>query len=382
MASCAKEKNNLVLGRGRLRFDRHINGVPTGERYLGDTSELNATQDVTTLDFFSSDYGVKELEDQMTLQNTRTATFITNNISMANVAMFFGGSVRNDLRSQQTDVKELLNGGNPVGRGLFYQLGVDEDYPQGLGGIQASSFVIMYAAAGVSISLGDGDISTIVGLTVLPTANYELDPQTGEIYIEPDAPDLISPSQLVVQYNRAAQSQVMTISSDDQVRGSLRFISDNPKGTQKNYYWPLVSLTPNGDYALKGDDWQALSFNVAVLRKDCVTPAQVTYEPAVLAAGAPAVTAVANPTNIAADNTATSTITVTVLDAGGAPMANQDLTFSVSGVAGTTLSSVSGITNGSGVATVTVKGPTAGTAVVQALLVSSGQTTTASVVLA
>lgn len=381
MASCVTDSNNLVLGRGRLRFDRHINGIPQGERYLGDTSELNATQDVTTLDFFSSDFGVKEMTDQMALQNTRSGSFITNNISMDNVAAFFGGTVQNEIRSQQTDVKEFLNGGNPVNRGMFYQLGVSEDYPHGLGGVQASSFQIMYAAAGVSISIGDGDISTISGLTTLPTANYELDPTTGEIYIEPDAPDLAAPAQIVVQYNRLAQSQVFTISSDDQVRGSLRFISDNPKGTQKNYYWPLVTLTPNGDYALKGDDWQALSFNFGVLRKDCNTPNQVVYQPAETVSGALTMSVVASPTSIAADNIAISTVTATVVDGTGNPAANQDVTFAISGVVGATISSASAITNASGVASVEVKGPGAGTATIQATLVSTGQTQNVSVTL-
>ena len=36
MATCINEKNNLVLGRGRLFFDRQDNkGNSTGERYLG-----------------------------------------------------------------------------------------------------------------------------------------------------------------------------------------------------------------------------------------------------------------------------------------------------------------------------------------------------------
>jgi len=30
---------------------------------------------------------------------------------------------------------------------------------------------------------------------------------------------------------------------------------------------PYVKLMPNGDFALKGDEWQQLSFNIEVLKK-------------------------------------------------------------------------------------------------------------------
>lgn len=388
MATCVNEKNNLVLGRGRLFFDRQDNkGNPTGERYLGNTPELNATQDVTTLDHFASDYGVKEMDDQMTLQNTRSGSFITDNISIENVSAFFGGFNQTIVNAQQTDVKEALNASKPITRGYFYQLGQTVDDPQGLGNIDAANFELYYAAANASIVIGSGDLSTVSGLTLLPAGNYELEADTGRVYIEPDAPDLVAPAQLFAQYNRKAGSTDMFITSDDTVRGALRFISDNPKGLQMNYYWPLVNLTPNGDYALKGDDWQQLSFNFGVLKKDCNSPSQITYRPTPDAgnagSGATVSTMTLNPTSIAGDNTATSTITVTVLDANGQPANNQQVTLSrgalPAGVSAVTLAQTTLTTNASGVATTTAKATATGAGTVQitATLVSSGNTKTA-----
>ncbi|WP_324271072.1 invasin domain 3-containing protein (plasmid) [Enterobacter hormaechei] len=387
MATCVNEKNNLVLGRGRLFFDRQDSkGNPTGERYLGNTPELNATQDVTTLDHFASDYGVKEMDDQMTLQNTRSGSFITDNISIENVAAFFGGFNQTIVSTQQTDVKEGLNGSKPITRGYFYQLGQSVDEPQGLGNIDPANFELYYAAGNASIVIGSGDLSTVVGLTLLPAGNYELEADTGRVYIEPDAPDLVAPAQIYAQYNRKAGSTDMFITSDDTVRGALRFISDNPKGLQMNYYWPLVNLTPNGDYALKGDDWQQLSFNFGVLKKDCNTPSQITYRPTPDAgnagSGATVSTMTLNPTSIAGDNTATSTVTVTVLDANGQPANNQQVTLArgalPSGVTDVTLAQTTLTTNASGVATTTVKATATGAGTVQitATVVSSGATKT------
>lgn len=387
MATCSNEKNNLVLGRGRLFFDRYDNkGNPTGERYLGNTPELNATQDVTTLDHFSSDYGVKEMDDQMVLQNTRSGSFITDNISMENVAAFYGGNEQTIVNTQESDVKEGLNAENAVTRGRFYQLGQTVDDPQGLGNIDAANFELYYASANAAIVIGSGDLSAVSGLTLLPVGNYELEADTGRVYIEPDAPDLIAPSKLYAQYNRKAGSTDIFVTSDDSVRGALRFISDNPKGLQLNYYWPQVNLTPNGDYALKGDDWQQLSFNFGVLKKDCNTPSQITYRPTPdqgnAGTGATVSTMTLNPTSIAGDNTATSTITVTVLDANGQPANNQQVNLArgalPAGVTAVTLTAQTLTTNASGVATTTVKATAtgAGSVPITATLVSSGDAKT------
>lgn len=388
MATCVNEKNNLVLGRGRLFFDRHdSNGNPTGERYLGNTPELNATQDVTTLDHMAADYGVKEMDDQMTLQNTRSGSFITDNIAIENVAMFFGGYEQTIVSTQQTDVKEALNGGFPIARGRFFQLGQTVDEPQGMGNIDSANFAIYYASANASIVIGSGDLSSVSGLTLLPASNYELEADTGRVYIEPDAPDLAGASKLYVQYNRRAGSMDMFITSDDSVRGALRFISDNPKGLQMNYYWPLVNLTPNGDYALKGDEWQQLSFNFGVLRRDCNTPSQITYRPSPeqgnAGTGATISTLTLNPTSIAGDNTASSTLTVTVLDSQGQPAQNQQVSLQrgalPAGVSALTLAQTTLTTNASGVASTTVKGTATGSGSVQisATVVSSGAQKTA-----
>ena len=388
MATCVSEKNNLVLGRGRLFFDRSdSDGKSTGERYLGNTPELNLTQDVTTLDHTASDYGVKEMDDQMVLQNTRSGSFITDNISIENVSMFFGGNEQTVVNTQQTDVKEVLNGNNPIRRGRFYQLGATVDEPQGMGNIDPANFELYYAAANASVVIGSGDLSAVSGLTLLPAGNYELEADTGRVYIEPDAPDLVASSKLYAQYNRKAGAVDMFITNDDSVRGALRYISDNPKGLQMNYYWPEVNLTPNGDYALKGDDWQQLSFNFAVLRKNCNTPSQITYRPTPqdgnASTGVVLSTLTLNPTSIAGDNTATSTITVTVLDATGQPAQNQQVSLQrgalPSGVSAVTIQSTTLTTNSSGTATTTVKGVATGAGTVQITgqVISSGSTKTA-----
>ena len=40
----------------------------------------------------------------------------------------------------------------------------------------------------------------------------------------------------------------------------------NPKGADCTYFLPYVKLSPNGDYALKGDEWQQIPLSVEVLK--------------------------------------------------------------------------------------------------------------------
>lgn len=279
------DKDDLVVGRGRLYFNRRRNGVYLGERYLGNTTELSLSSSVDKLDHYSSDHGFKNKDKTVNIENSRSGSFTTDIISHDNIALWFGGDRQNTVFSAQNDVVEVVNGGAPVTKGYIYQLGVSDAAPQGQGGIDGTTFTIGYADANTSISAGTGDISTIPGVTVLNDSNYELDADRGRLYIESDAPDITGEVKLVVKYNRKASSGTVIISSDEIIEGSLRFESDNPTGNQKNYFIPLITISADGDYALKGDDWQALGFTFDVLKKDALTAPITIYDNPVIGSG-------------------------------------------------------------------------------------------------
>lgn len=377
--SCRSSNDNLVVGRGRVFLDLRINGIFQGERYIGNTPDFTLSSSVDKLEHYSSDRGFRVKDKSINIENSRSGSLTTDNISFENVALMFGGIDVTRLVSAQTGVKEVVNAGNPVRRARQYQLGVDSDNPQGLGAIDPASFTIGYADANVSISTGSGDISTIPGVTVLPPENYSLDTDSGALWIEDDAPAIVGEVQLVVGYNRLASSQQVVVSGDDVVEGALRFVSDNPTGDQKNYYMPLVSITPDGDYALKGDDWQQLGFTFDVLERDCETKAVIVYSNAKTTASPVRTLSVsASPTSIPADNTTTSTITAKVVDGTGAPVSGLAISFSATGG---TLGTQTGTTNAQGQATTTVKGNAQGTATVVASLEDTGATKSVSVTL-
>ena len=76
---------------------------------------------------------------------------------------------------------------------------------------------------------------------------------------------ILEGDDLDITYDVVAGESLLVIEEGEQVEGSLRFISDNPKGSNKNYFWPYVRIQPTGDFAVKGEQWQVISFNFAVL---------------------------------------------------------------------------------------------------------------------
>lgn len=239
---------NYVVGRGRLYFAVFAPGTRTpahGELYLGNTPALSITTDETTLDHYSSESGLKEKDESVTLQSDMTGSFDTDEINLDNLALFFQGDRMANVTTAATGLSETV----VAKRGRFYQLGAD--LTNGIPGVRNIDNVVVTGP--------EGDVAL--------TDNIEVDLDKGRLYIEPDAPAIADDDELVITYDVLAHSEDLVITRGQQVRGQLRFISDNAVGKNKDYFWPDVKLMPNGDYQLKGDDWQTMSFNFEALRR-------------------------------------------------------------------------------------------------------------------
>jgi hypothetical protein len=149
------------------------------------------------------------------------------------------------------DVEETLTN---VQKGRWYQLGVSAGNPQGINNIGSVSIT--------GIDPEDED------------ANFKVEAATGRIYIHSDAPGINEGDDLELAYGVTASVQEVVIAKGDSIEGELRFIANNAKGKNRDYYWPFVRLTPDGDFDLKGDDWQAITFNFEILKRDEVTERQ------------------------------------------------------------------------------------------------------------
>lgn len=301
---------NYTLGRGKLYFDKFSDTVlktQTGERYFGNTPSFGLTIASTSLDHFDADEGIKTKDDSALLELTRTGAFVTDNIDVKNVALFLLGE--DGVYSQAAATGEeddlLL-----VKQNRYYQLGVTDDAPSGARGIGT---VVVVDTDGDAAIARVNTTAYIVGDTYIPAVanahwykctvagtsagsaptfktdgttfadgtatfkdmglidkvvdtDYTYDADLGRLYVVVDG-GIADDSNITVTFNTLARdrSQVIT-SSSSTVDGALRFVSTNPKGALIDYYFPYVRLAPNGEFQLKGDAWQQLSFNIEVLK--------------------------------------------------------------------------------------------------------------------
>lgn len=84
---------NYVVGRGRLFFGKFFDNTrrARGQAYFGNTPALSLAQAEDTLDHYSSEGGVRVLDASVSLQNDSSGSFQCDNISLANLALWFRG---------------------------------------------------------------------------------------------------------------------------------------------------------------------------------------------------------------------------------------------------------------------------------------------------
>ena len=134
--------------------------------------------------------------------------------------------------------------------GYFYQLGSTDAKPEGLELVE--NVVVVKDPGGT-------DTAMVAG------TDYNVDLTLGRIeVIEGGA--LTDGDVMGVTYDVVAQTQTRVISGSTLITGAMRFISFNGVGDQRNFYMPKVTLRPNGEFALKGEEWQNIAFNVEILK--------------------------------------------------------------------------------------------------------------------
>ena len=239
--------NNYTLGRGEVHFGQFATDtqVPRGERYFGNTPELGFTAEQESLDHYSSDRGVRIKDQSVILQLDYSGSFITDNVSPENLAAFFLGENLVTTLTGSTVTDEPIS---DIEKGLTYQLGTTTNAPSGVRKI-----------ASVVVSKG---VTPLVAGT-----DYTVDLDLARVTILETSVTLSNGDDLTVDYSVSASSRKRIISRSNTIEGSLRYVAANPSGDNIDYFMPWVKLTPNGDFQLKGDEWQQLPFTLEILKK-------------------------------------------------------------------------------------------------------------------
>lgn len=245
-----------TLGRGKVFFDAFLPGTQTltGRRYIGNTPSLDLNVTTTQLDHYSSDQGLKFKDDSVILQLDRKGSFVTDEVTQDNMALFLIGSSALVTQAVLTaQVQTIL--GAKLDR--YYQIGATLANPSGARDVAIATVA---TTAGTPVPL------------VLNT-DYSFDPLTGLLYIIPTSTVVVDGTTgLTINWSATAttRNQVQTTVNPN-VYGALYFQSFNPKGPQQDYFMPYTLVTPNGAFNLKSDTWLAVPFNFEALQLNSST---------------------------------------------------------------------------------------------------------------
>ncbi len=356
-----------TLGRGRWLFDLFKPGTNTGtgERYLGNTPEASLAVSSEKLDHFFADSGIREKDLTVLLETSRSGSFTTDVISPENLAMYFMGDVSKLTNLGLTGHREAITS---WARGRQFQIGNSDATPTGMRNL--NNFKLYKAASATVVDLAQPLAGQVGVDEVAMSGNYEIDLELGRLYIEPTA-SLVGDIKLLVETDVEASTRTLVISQNDMLYGALRYISDNPVGDNQDYYWPKVALTPDGDYNLKGDEWQAIGFTFDVLtmvgRKPCyvdVRPrsAETAIDPSTIR------TVTLVPASSSGAHGTPISLTATVRDGNNTVVNGAQVTFTATNAG--ILVPTTASTAPNGVATTTVDLAAAGTTVVTATVQS------------
>ena len=182
----------------------------------------------------------------MVLQADRAGSLTTDSVQPDNIALFFFGE-KATVTVVAAPAQTQTYTGSPAG--LAVQLGTSAANPSGARNLSNVSLVTVPPTPAL-----------VVG------TDYNVDLVRGRVLFE-DTTNVKALTSVEFTFDIGASKRDRIMSGSQPVEGCLRYLANNPKGTNFDYFMPWVKITPNGDYALKGDEWQTIPFSIEILKK-------------------------------------------------------------------------------------------------------------------
>lgn len=240
----------LIIGRGELYFDRFAVGTlkGEGELYLGNTPGFTVSRTVEEVERFTS-YGGQQIQiDSLITREVHSADITTDNISMDNLALWFGSEPDTTGQEAIGTISETIT----VRKGRWYQLGTTVE-----------PFGVRHVEPDLAF--------TLAGTRIEKETNFLIDRVEGRFYVLDEAPDLDDGDTLSASFQWRQSFSVDIVDSGKEVVGSIRYISKNPIGPSISYFFPYVRLKAASQIDFKADDWQDFSFDVDIRKLNAVT---------------------------------------------------------------------------------------------------------------
>lgn len=250
-------ENNYVIGQGKLYLDafQKVNGVyvpgtKTGEVFVGDCPSFSIEISTENKEYWSSTKAVKTKERNVGFQVDYKAMMETGDVSFDNLAIAFLGSISTVATSTATITGEALT--SSAIAGAEYQIGASLTNPTGVRNLD------QFTTGSVDVVVK----SVAPAATLTAGTDYTVDLILGRVKILNTAAAV--GKSLTVDYKTKAASRSRVIAASDKFNGSLRYIADNVAGNNRDVYIPYVELSPKGEFAFIGDDWQKIGFDINI----------------------------------------------------------------------------------------------------------------------
>ena len=243
---------NYTLGKGILYFNRYQNGAYSGYRDLGNAPSFSFNVNIEKLEHFSSRGGLRVKDKEIISQLTPSCSFTLDEITAENFEILGLATITDQSQTAATSQTETIaatTGTVTLGKRSIKNVSVSvgstalvagTDYVISTSNAKAGQIDFMTSTS-VQSAVTNGDNFTIT---------YDCD---------------------------AVTLKVVKLFTETEVLGKLKFVSDNPTGTQCTLVAKSVSLTPSGDTAFIGDDWSTLSFSCECLKSSAPEDADSPY---------------------------------------------------------------------------------------------------------
>lgn len=249
--------NDYTLPKGKFYFRQFDPGTQTpmagGFRRLGNIPEATVTQNIEKLTHVSSEGGINVQDASVDTANDQSFAFTTDNVSLDNLAMWFNSEVSEIVEAGGAVADEEIG---DVSADSYVQLGEAPATPQG--------------ARNVSAVVLTGVVGAAASAPLVLNQHYRVDLKRGLVEF------LVAATDVTADYSVAPGTRRVVLGGTQTIEGELKFYADNPKGSNKDTHWPYVQISPDGDYALVGTDWQSVSFAVAIMQRADGAPRSIT----------------------------------------------------------------------------------------------------------
>ena len=318
----APSTENYVLGKGRLFFNPLVSGANTGEVALGNAPTLSFSLAVEKLDHFSSLAGLRAKDKTVVTEVSPTLSFTLDEVNRKNLEFLVMGSTSTLAQTASSNADTELTAA--AAEGIYYETGkrnigvyaitytgmtsgpaLKDDTLEETASQTWSCTVfqddvangILYvghltgtptAGDGIQEQGGAGWDATMVGspvwttdrivasrdawVGVLDTTDIIVNTRSGLIGIA-EGGNVLADDTVDIAFAWAATDYYKVEGlQTTSLEGMVRFVSDNPVGTQLELRAWNVSLTPDGDTGFIGEDWSTISFTGEILKDEAGHP--------------------------------------------------------------------------------------------------------------